>query len=303
MISFKKGKPVAIVCGGDYDNKTIHITEEDEKPDRNIDEEDIYDLLDDEDFNLTKYKRLPLKDRLKLARALKRQIEPLEDYLAERYHRNSIKLDNKLKKELTLETGCMVPIPAEETERIYIAGKSGSGKSCLAAIYAREYHSMFPKRKIIIFTKHEKDKAYEGIPHREVLCDDPILKKPIKVTSLSNRLVIFDDCDHIQDKTINDNVRRLNDDLITTGRKYNIHVLTLQHQLLNYKDTRNLLNEANKVVFFNSSCNYHITRYLKTYVGLAPEMIKKITGLKSRWTMISLSIPSYIMHEHGIFII
>ena len=72
---------------------------------------------------------------------------------------------------------------------------------------------------------------------------------------------------------------------------------------MDYKATRNLLNESNKVIFFNSGSNYHITRYLKTYCGLDPQTIKKITALKSRWTMISQSIPSYILHEHGLFMI
>ena len=72
---------------------------------------------------------------------------------------------------------------------------------------------------------------------------------------------------------------------------------------MDYKQTRNQLNESNKVVFFNSGVNYHIVRYLKTYVGLDPQTIKRITALRSRWTMISLSIPMYILHEHGLFMI
>lgn len=305
MLSFESGKEVAIVCGGEYDEQKIYIKKEEDKPDREIeDEDDVFEILDEDDFKKSNYKNFNMKDKLKLAKALNKRIDPdSEDELYDKYSEMQNKITERLKKEFELSSGIIIPIPNEESERIYIAGKSGSGKSFLTAMYAREYNEMHPKRKIYIFTKHEKEKAYKNIPHIEITCDDDMVKDEIKVTDFRKSLVIFDDCDHIQDKKISQNIRRFNNDLITTGRKYDIHTITLQHQLMDYKETRNLLNEANKVIFFNSASNYHVVRYLKVYVGLNPEQIKKITGLKSRWTMISLSIPTYVLHEHGIFIL
>jgi cytidylate kinase len=303
MISFKKGTNVAVVCGGEYDETNIYVNNEDTESDRNLDKADIFDILDDEDFNMNKFKRYPLRDRLKLEKALKQQVEPLDDYLISKYKQISTKLHDKIQKEFEISSGVMIPIPSKESERIFVAGKSGSGKSIFAATYAKEYHLLFPSRKIYIFTKHEKENAYSTINHIEVTCDDELLLSPVDIKILSNSLVIFDDCDHIQDKQIHENVQRLNNDLITTGRKYNIHVMTLCHMLMDYKATRSQLNEANKVVFFNSTSSYHISRYLKMYAGLSKEMIKKIMGIKSRWTMLSVSIPSYVLHEHGIFMI
>jgi hypothetical protein len=304
MLSFESGKEVAIVCGGEYDDQKIYITKEEDEPEREIeDEEDVFEILDEDDFKSSNYKNFCMKDKLKLANALNKHIEPDEEELFEKYADMQNKITERLKKEFELSSGIIIPIPDKESERIYIAGKSGSGKSFLTAIYAREYNEMFPKRKIYIFTKHAKEKAYKNIPHIEITCDDDMVKEEIKVLDFKKSLVIFDDCDHIQDKKISTNIRRFNNDLITTGRKYDIHTITLQHQLMDYKETRNLLNEANKVIFFNSASNYHVTRYLKVYVGLDPQQIKKITGLKSRWTMISLTIPSYVLHEHGIFIL
>ncbi|HET9806501.1 MAG TPA: hypothetical protein VFP49_06315 [Nitrososphaeraceae archaeon] len=304
MLSFNSGKEVAVICGGEYDETMVYITDEKDEPDIELsDEDDVFDYLSDDDFNMKTYKKYTMKDKLKLAKALKRGEEPLDEYLVEKYNILDEKLNKRLKKELEISSGVMIPIPDEKTERIYIAGKSGSGKSCLAALYGREYLDMFPKRKIYIITKHKNEKAYSKLKHTEITCDDELVKEPIDVKAFSNSLVIFDDCDHVQDKKISQNLRRLNNDIITTGRKYNIHSITLQHQLMDYKETRNLLNEANKVVFFNSASNYHITRYLKVYVGLDKDQIKKITSLKARWTMIALNIPTYVLHEHGIFIL
>ncbi len=304
MLSFNSGKKVAIVCGGEDDDLPIYITQEEDEPDREVeDDDDVFDVLSDDDFKSSKYKKHTVKDRLKLAKALRKNQEPLDEYLIDQYNQMNMKLHERLKKEFNLTSGVMVPIPDDKSERIFIAGKSGSGKSVLTAMYAREYNEKFPKNKIYILTKHEKESAYSKIPHIEITCDNEMVEEPIDVKMFSNSLVIFDDCDHIQDKKISTNIKRFNNDLITTGRKYNIHIITLQHQLMDYKETRNLLNEANKVVFFNSASNYHITRYLKVYVGMDPQTIKRVIALKSRWTMISLSIPTYVLHEHGIFLL
>lgn len=306
MISFKPDKDstkVAVICGGPYNNKFVYITKDKPNPIRNLEEESVWDILDDEDFNMNKYRKYTYRDKLRLGHALKDKREPLEEYLIPRYNDLSKKVTDKLKKELDLSTGVMVPIPSEESERIFIAGKSGAGKSCLAALYGSEYQRMNPDKTIYLFTKHEDEDAYKAIDLTEVLHDDELLEEPVDITTLKDSLVIFDDCDHIQDKTVSKNVSTLNNDLITAGRKYNIHTVTLQHQLMDYKATRNLLNEANKVIFFNSGCSYHISRYLKTYVGLSPETIKKIMNLRSRWTMLHLGTPGYVLHEHGIFII
>lgn len=318
MLSFNSGKQVAIVCGGAHDDQIIYITDEKDEPEREVeDEADVFDILDDDDFKQSNYKNYSMKEKFLIAQSL---IDANEDenkknqkYLKDLHEDDKQlflkladmqdKLTFRLKKEFELSSGIMIPLPDENSERIYIAGKSGSGKSFLTAVYAREYHDLFPKRKIYIFTKHEKERAYKNIPHVEITCDDDMVKDEIDVKQFKKSLVIFDDCDHIQDKKISVNIKRFNNDLITTGRKYDIHTITLQHQLMDYKETRNLLNEANKVIFFNSASNYHVTRYLKVYVGLDPQQIKKITSLKSRWTMISLSIPTYVLHEHGIFML
>lgn len=304
MLSFDSGKAIAVVCGGEYDDKTIYIKNEEDEPDRNLEDEDVYDILDDDDFIMNKkYKKYTVRDRNKITKAIKQGIEPLDEYLIEQYDHLRQKVNDRLKKELELSCGTMIPLPDEKSERVYVAGKAGSGKSRWASIYAQEFHKMFPKKKIYIFTKHESEKAYHNVPHIEITHDNEILQSPIDIVKLSKSLVIFDDCDYVQDKFVEKNLRNLNDDLITAGRKYDIYVLTLQHQLMAYKQTRNILNEANKVIFFNNSTKYHITRYLKTYIGLDPNMIKKINALKSRWTMLCLETPSYVLHEHGIFII
>ena len=199
--------------------------------------------------------------------------------------------------------GELIIIPSIETERMYIAGKSGCGKSTIAARYMVEYLKMFPDRRVILFSRHHEEKAYENIPHTAIELNDELVESPIDLTEIKNSLIVFDDTDNLQDKRIKKALQALNDDIISNGRKYNIHCLTLAHQLLNYKESRNLLNEANRVVFFNNGTTYHIKNYLTKYAGIDAQLMRKILGLKSRWTLISLGYPMYILHEHGAFLI
>jgi broad-specificity NMP kinase len=322
MLSLNSGKKVAIVSDiiydeddkeqkhpigyGDLHGQNIYVKEEKDRNDddeRYLDEDDIFEILDDDDFNINKYKRLPMRDRQKLVKALKQKIEPLDDYLVSKYQNMSSKLNDKVNKELELVTGTMIPVPNEDPERVFITGKSGCGKSTIACKYAKEYLKMFPKRKVYIFTKHIDEKEYKTLKYFEIHHEDKILEEPIDITIMKDSLVIFDDCDKIQEKKILKNVMALIADVIACGRKYNIHSVILMHQLMNYRDTRDILNELNKVVFYNNTSRYHITRYLKVYAGLSSDTIKKIMALKSRWSMLSVEHPQYLLHEHGIFMI
>lgn len=199
--------------------------------------------------------------------------------------------------------GEMIITPSVETERMYIAGKSGCGKSTIAARYMGEYLKIFPDRRIFLFSRHTEEKAYEDIPHQAIELTDELLEAPIELTEIKDALIVFDDTDNLQDKRIKKALQLLNDDIISNGRKYNIHCLTLAHQLLNYKESRNLLNEANRVVFFNNGTTYHIKNYLAKYAGIDAQMTRKILALKSRWTLVSLGYPMYILYDHGAFLL
>src|ERR1700685_825125 len=106
MLSFTNGKKVAVICGGEYDDTPIFITEEEKEPDLELENEDeVFDYLDDDDFNINHYKRLTMKDKLKLARALQRHQEPLDEHLIQKYNDLGEKLEKRLKKEIDLSSG------------------------------------------------------------------------------------------------------------------------------------------------------------------------------------------------------
>lgn len=303
MLSLTHGKAVAVVCDGDLDGKTIYVDPDARDPEEEEEEEDeeARDIMAENDMKIS-MELYALMDDETRAKARVLLMGPQIKSRRGGMQRGSIelKLDND---------AIMIPLPTEETERVFIAGKSGSGKSTWAAMYMCEYLRMFPKRRIILLSRHAGERAYQKIKHSAIPlgifeADDKKDEAPeIELEDIKDSLVVFDDCDNLQNKNVATAMKRLNDDIISNGRKYNIHCLTLAHQLMNYVATRNILNEANRVVFFNTGANYHIERYLREYAGLKKNAIKKICALQSRWSCLSYSMPMYILHEHGIFII
>ena len=204
--------------------------------------------------------------------------------------------------EVKLSTGKFNIIPSTETERILIAAKSGCGKSTWMAKYVIEYLIKFPDRRVIMFSRHEEDPAYNGLPITYIPAKPDLVDEELDLLDLKDSLVVFDDCDNLQDKKLTKYIEKLNGDIISNGRKYNIHTAWLCHMLFNGLKTRQLLLEANKVVFFQTGQNYHHARYLREHVGLDKNQRDKILKLKTRWICTSLSMPVFVVSETQAFV-
>ena len=171
MLSFTKGKPIALICGGYYDKRLLRLTEDQETADRTVEGEDIFDLLGPDDLLRNEpgtRKTLRTVDQRKLERAIRMHQAPIDEHLIGSYARATAKLNNQLKKEFSTDSGTLVVLPDPMSERVYIAGKSGSGKSCLAALYMNEYIRMFPDRRVYLVSRHEDEKTYAAVPHEVI---------------------------------------------------------------------------------------------------------------------------------------
>ena len=204
--------------------------------------------------------------------------------------------------EIKLSSGKFSVIPSTETERVLIAAKSGCGKSTWMAKYIIEYLIKFPKRRVIMFSRHVEDPAYAGLPVMYIPAKPDLADEELDLTDIKDSLVIFDDCDNLQDKKLTKYIDKLNGDIISNGRKYNIHTAWLCHMLFNGYKTRQLLLEANKVVFFQTGQNYHYSRYLREHVGVEKHRRDKILATKTRWVCMSLCMPVFVITENQVFV-
>jgi len=206
-------------------------------------------------------------------------------------------------------------LPSDTPDRIYIAGASGVGKSSFSAQFVLEYHIKYPENKIYMYSTHQAEHAYSRLPieyqELKTLLPDSIpppgsnspSNEPPTVQDFKNSLVLFDDVDNLQDKNLQNAVNGLQSDLLANGRKYHVSVMIIAHQLMNYKQTRNILSECYRVVFFPQSSKYHVNRYLKTYAGIQKSDIDRIMNTRSRWICLQTTVPNIVMAEHDVFIL
>lgn len=189
-------------------------------------------------------------------------------------------------------------------ERIYLAAPSGAGKSYFISKWLGMNRKIFRnknKKDIYIFSRINEDSQLDKFNPVRIDLDE-MLEDPLTGEDLEDSICIFDDIDSIYEKDIKNAVYGIQKDLLTTGRHFNITVLTTSHLLTNSNETKYNLNESNTVVVYpRSGQTYQIKRFLKEYCGFETKMINKIMKLNSRWVAIRKTYPITIMHEHGCF--
>ena len=311
----RQGRAVAVVSGGADDGVVIRIADADvATPVRRP----LGEVLTERELKVRPngYKSLTYAQRAAIEAALRDgrleltdddEEEPPGRPIFDRAIARRVKksYDKVSETEFRLNgAGHMLVLPSgPEPERVFIAGASGSGKSYFAADYMREYRSMYPDRRILLFSTHEDEKAYEDIDVDAVALDAEFTEAPLSLTDLQGSLCVFDDCDALQDKKLSKAVEALNLDLINNGRKYDIHVVTLSHVLMGYAKTRCQLMEASRVVFFPGGNDYHSKRWMKVYGGINDAWQRQILKEPSRWVCVDMRQPRSYITENAVVLV
>jgi hypothetical protein len=192
----------------------------------------------------------------------------------------------------------------------YIAGPSGSGKSTMAANMIKDYLKVHPEAEFYVFSRTDTrtDPAYKGLKINQISMDEKLLNNPIDIEKeLSERsILLFDDCNTIQNKQLKDYVDHLMSDIMEVGRKLGITIIMTNHLVIpnERKMARTCLNEMQTMtVFPKSGSSQQISYALKTYFGLSKTQINNILQLPSRWVQIIKSFPMTVIHEKGAYIL
>jgi len=155
MISLKKGNPVAVIYTGKDEGKKIFITND--SGDTEL-KQDPLELFGNHELAPSK-KLMSAAQRRAIRTAL---LDDRRDYPSElEDHMESLRelYDRKNRYEYRTDSETLCVYPSKDSERIFVAGKSGSGKSTFTAQYIREYTEMFPKRNVFLISTHEDEKA------------------------------------------------------------------------------------------------------------------------------------------------
>lgn len=309
MLTFDKsetGRLIASVEGGEYHKKKLYL-EINPQAKKEIKIKDPMSFLGKDFFKATSNNRITQLQLHKLTKCLERDIPPEDDFLYDLYLKAKKHLDNAGSREIVLSSGRIQVIPNKDQnqgERVYVAGPSGSGKSTWTSNYVKEFRKLFPSRELYIFSKVEKDEVLDKLDPIRIALDEEIIDDPITIEELQKSICVFDDIDTIANKHVLDSVMNLRSQILSEGRHENVYCICTSHQLMNYKKTRDLINESSLVIFFlGSGSDYHIDRFLKNYCGLSKGDVYKIMHLPSRWCCIHKNYPLYCVYESGCFLL
>jgi len=196
-----------------------------------------------------------------------------------------------------------------ERNVVYIAGPSGSGKSTFASNLIRAYLNSFDK-PLYIFSRTDckNDPAFKGLKFMQIPINEQLLEEPIDITQelTGGSIVLFDDCNTIQNDKLRVIVEKIMNDILEVGRKLDITILITSHLVIpnSKKFARTIMNELQSLTVFPKSGSAQQIRYtLKTYFGLSNRQIDSILEIKSRWITISKTYPMYVLSERLVYIL
>ncbi len=207
----------------------------------------------------------------------------------------------KTKNDLTIQQ-----IPDKNTERsvLYITAPSGSGKSFYTREYISQYHKMYPKRDVYVFSSLDDDQTLDKLKYlKRIKIKSPeFLTTEINAVDFKDCLVIFDDTDVISVKPIKVKVFRILNEILQVGRHHNTSVVFTSHNATMGNETKCILNEAHSITIFPKNAGGKTLRYLlDQYLGLSKEEIIKLKRLDSRWVTIVKSYPMIVLSEKECF--
>jgi Cdc6-like AAA superfamily ATPase len=235
-------------------------------------------------------------------------------YISEKEN-NEHNLDSSSEDEYTenisLTNGNLSPLlnPNERTVA-YIAGPSGSGKTTYAVNLIKNFNKIHPKKPFYLFSRsdHKSDPAFKGLKVNQVIIDENLIEEPIDITEelTEGSILLFDDCNTIQNDKIKHAVDKLMSDIMEIGRKLDITIIITNHLVIpnEKKVARTIMNELQLLTIFpKSGSSQQINYALKTYFGLNNNQIQSIISIPSRWITISKTYPMYVLYDKGCFIL
>jgi hypothetical protein len=185
----------------------------------------------------------------------------------------------------------------------YVSGQARSGKSYYTNKLAEEYHSMYPKNKIYLFSLLSEDKSIACKHIKRIKLNENFLGTDLTLDDMKNSLIIMDDIDTLKG-AIKEKIFRILDTLLQCGRHKNVSVCYISHLACNGRDTKMILSECNSITFFPTTMGNRSLRYLcSDYFGLERQQIQKIKKLNSRHITIVRTFPLVLLHEKGAYIL
>lgn len=226
---------------------------------------------------------------------LKNKIVYLDSNAKSLHGFNEFKLDGDANFQL-------LPNPKTERQILYIAGCSGSGKSYYTKLYLQEYKKLFPNNKIYMFSSIGEDSSLDGVKIDYITIAPELLEDGLTAQDFKDSMVIFDDCEAIENKPLRNEVTRILNSILTTGRHYNVSCILTYHEICSGLATKKILNESHSITFFVRTLGTRSLKYLcDQYLGMSKDEIQRVKKLKTRAVTIIKGYPKLVLSQKEIY--
>jgi hypothetical protein len=312
MLSFTSGTQIAKINNNKNKKKIFITNKETDEPDILIDEKDLLKLISDDDYDTLMDTNIISQIECHFIRDNIKEHEQFNSHFKGLLKKLLKIAKKKLKYEINFDSHTnMFPIIDNNSHcNYFISGASDAGKTYFMKqllldeskrqIYylsPKEYSNMVDQSLVEIYEK-------DNFNHIIINVVSDINKMP-SFKELHGSICVFDDLD-----TLRRNSRRSNelyqyvldyrDRILTRGRHSNISTIVLSHSTRNHKETFVPQKECNIHVYFPRTNKFVYDRYFRDQYQFPKSVRDKITkeSYRSRWLLIKLAFPSYIMTSH-----
>lgn len=231
-----------------------------------------------------------------------RVANPLQDLY------QTIKYDAEKESVIELPPGEkfeLLPNTSNEKEQrfiMYVAGRSGSGKSYLTRAVIENYRRLFPTRKVYLISHLSKESTgtLSECEGGELLRINPetLVITPLSIEEVQNCLIVFDDWETFEQKAIMDALYKTLSTIVSEGRHTSTSLIMCVHKLTDYNRTRLLLSESHCVVVYPKGATpVQLERLITNYVGVSKKVLARLRRSGSRWLAFYKKYPIVCVGE------
>jgi len=199
-----------------------------------------------------------------------------------------------------------------QRDLLYVAGRSGCGKSTTMSKYSLEYKKVNPKNRVIMITATnpliEDGLAAKNFKKVDTLVFD--VSKPeivqnnfmsgdnnLNLDLISDSLLIVDDVEALINKSYKKAIMDFVNQVLMQGRHFRISVCISRHLAAGGQETITTLNESRWVVIFPSAGG-NLNYFMKTHCDIREDCDKRyIKNANSRYVFIHKCSPPFMFGE------
>lgn len=129
-----------------------------------------------------------------------------------------------------------------------------------------------------------------------------VVKNPLNPKEFVNCAILFDDLKNIHQPQVKTAITKFASEMIGIGRHSNVTVVITNQFLTDYRNTREILMEANWIVVFTEGVYRNLEYFLSEYMKIPRQskITNKLKKLNTRWIAFHMIRPQFYLYETGV---